>query len=488
MKDKIFNKRTAIFVFTLLALAAPALALDTTRAVTLGVITTVVAGTSLAVMMAGVGPAAAMYLAATSLIGGAAIGATAYFSSQPSSDANKPYVSPAGDIAKPANVTWVDLSSGDPTVKTAPISAKVSTSDMQSTIPCPPATSKYPKLQAALYGPGGVVPVTKDSRPGDLVADSTQSTGFGTVMYNTGLSNSNYGGCYSPANGPNGNNTLNYNWNGYTVNKVGYNYCTGTVGYQFAIYTQAHSAPPPVPVDGPTAAKNLSNSASPPYAPAGVYSDFYGDIDNFIHDNPNVVHFDDGPASSVGSNPALTPPAGADASQVSNAVAAKSGQTASAAQGAAVGAAQGMFNAYSSAYGKSDPRTQQAAAALAAQQAAQAAQQAAQSSEAAKQNDAGAGNTPDAPKTLDLTPFNRLSGAMSSTFPFSLLGTISGYYSAFVAAPSPPVFDLPMPLGFTIHIDLTPWDVIAEIVRYTLAVLMTAGAVVYVVNFWRGVS
>ena len=487
-------KKTVLFVsFALFVFSLPAFALDPQTALTLGVITTVVAGTGLAVTMAGVGPAAAMYLASTALIGGAAIGATAYFSQQPSTDTNKPYVATNGDVSKPANVTWVDLSSGVPTVKEAPVSAVVPFSALTSSIPIPPASSKYQQLQGALYKPGGGATLNKNTSVGSTVTAPDIPSGYGTVSSSD-----------APATAGCGSNSLDgaVSYGGYQSSTGRYIYTAkyslgpgspacGS-GLSLIGYTQFYlvsSPPPPLQqVSNQQFAQNLAKTAQPPAAPAGVYSDFYGDVDNFIHDNPNVVHFDDGPASSVGSNPALNTPAGAGLSDISNAIASKSGQAAGTAQGAAVGAAQAAYNSYSSMYGKNNPLTQQAAATLAAQQAQQAQQAASQAADAAKQNDPGATNTPDAPKTLDLTPFNRLSGAMSSTFPFNLVGTVSGYYSAFVSTPTPPIFDYPMPLGFTIHIDLTPWDTLAQIVRYSLSVLLTAGAVTYVVHFWRGIS
>lgn len=84
--------------------------------------------------------------------------------------------------------------------------------------------------------------------------------------------------------------------------------------------------------------------------------------------------------------------------------------------------------------------------------------------------------------------FKNLVGVVSTTWPFSLLDGVSGYYSAFVATPHAPVFVVPLPLGFQITVDLTPWDTVAEIIRYCLAVMLTSGVVLYIVRFWRGVA
>jgi len=84
--------------------------------------------------------------------------------------------------------------------------------------------------------------------------------------------------------------------------------------------------------------------------------------------------------------------------------------------------------------------------------------------------------------------FRNLLGVVSTTWPFSMMGGLSGYYSALVATPHAPVFVVPLPLGFQITVDLTPWDTVAEIIRYCLAVMLTSGVVLYIVRFWRGVA
>lgn len=96
--------------------------------------------------------------------------------------------------------------------------------------------------------------------------------------------------------------------------------------------------------------------------------------------------------------------------------------------------------------------------------------------------------SPEPLKKLNFDSLRSLSGAVSSVFPFTLISGLSEMYSRLTAEPSPPVFDLPMPLGNSIRIDLASWDSVARIMRYFVALLTSVGVVFYIVRFYRGVS
>ncbi len=91
-------------------------------------------------------------------------------------------------------------------------------------------------------------------------------------------------------------------------------------------------------------------------------------------------------------------------------------------------------------------------------------------------------------KKLDFSSIKNLSGLMTGVFPFVLISSITANLNTFVASPVPPVFVFPLPLGFEIRIDLSPWDTLATLCRYAMAMMLTGGGVLYVVRFWRGVA
>lgn len=91
-------------------------------------------------------------------------------------------------------------------------------------------------------------------------------------------------------------------------------------------------------------------------------------------------------------------------------------------------------------------------------------------------------------KSIDWTPFRSLKGCMANVWPFTLLSNIGNYYSVLTATPTAPVFIVPLPLGFSMTVDLAPFDPIATLCRYLIAMLLVVGCILYVVRFWRGVE
>lgn len=91
-------------------------------------------------------------------------------------------------------------------------------------------------------------------------------------------------------------------------------------------------------------------------------------------------------------------------------------------------------------------------------------------------------------KALNFEKLKALSGIAGGVFPFNQILRAGTFYSMLIAAPVPPVFTFPLPLGFVINIDLTPWDPVARVCRYMFGLLLGSGVIFYVVRFWRGVA
>lgn len=290
-------------------------ALDTQKIVALGVLTAVVSGGLAGTLLAF--PVAVPYVAGAALI--AMAGGSLFYSSQPSSGTNKPVVSTSGDVRKPANVVWVDMVDNVPTVKKGDIIAKVSQASLAAAASSNP--TKYPKLAAANQVAGSY---------GAPASTMTQGSKFSTDAANL-ISG-------TPGNYTVG--TVNYGpaaYADYVIKHYKYE-ITGSAPHQVLwfyypnpynsgrtyriAYNITSATPPSSTVATPAQfAQKLANASSPLSAPADVYSDYYAEIDAFIHDEPNVVHFEDGSTSGAGNVP-LTPPPAATAVQVNTALAA----------------------------------------------------------------------------------------------------------------------------------------------------------------------
>ncbi len=91
-------------------------------------------------------------------------------------------------------------------------------------------------------------------------------------------------------------------------------------------------------------------------------------------------------------------------------------------------------------------------------------------------------------KTLNFESLKGLAGAMNDVFPFKLLPQIAGLLDVLVREPQAPAFDVNLPLGNTVHVDLTAFDTLAFVCRFLVGLLLTFGVVYYVIRFYRGVS
>lgn len=95
----------------------------------------------------------------------------------------------------------------------------------------------------------------------------------------------------------------------------------------------------------------------------------------------------------------------------------------------------------------------------------------------------------DALKKLNFDSLKKLMGALSNVWPISLMGANSSQVTSdFLKVPLPPVFELPLPMGNRLTVDLSPFDVVAKICRFVISVIITGGVVFYIIRFWRGVA
>jgi hypothetical protein len=91
-------------------------------------------------------------------------------------------------------------------------------------------------------------------------------------------------------------------------------------------------------------------------------------------------------------------------------------------------------------------------------------------------------------KKIDFSPFLAIGGAFAAAWPFSLLEKTRTLIEPLVSSPTAPVFDLPLPLSKTVHIDLAIFDPVALTLRWVIGLTLTIGAILGMVRFWRGVS
>jgi hypothetical protein len=90
-------------------------------------------------------------------------------------------------------------------------------------------------------------------------------------------------------------------------------------------------------------------------------------------------------------------------------------------------------------------------------------------------------STPDL-KAIDFTPLLGLSGVLSGKFPFNMFSQVAGFITLFAGDGSAPKFIIPFPMGMDMNVDLAPFDPIASVMRFTLAVLLSIGSIFYVVR------
>lgn len=411
-------------------------------------------------------------------------------------------VTPQGTIGRDVRVEWVDLTQTD-FVSGKNVTAKIPYSQIASAVKGNP--TKYPNLKAAIdksetnecYADDGP---NAEWQVGESFEDS--STGYYYTV--TGVHNTSV---------QNGTNTVNKLMNTPTWSSaLNSHYVTklysGSPTYKLVTYlcspTGTKYAPPrPAQQVPPEFAVNISGSSS---APTDVYSDYYGEIDDYLTEQGGTLSFiDSDDSSSVDTSPPFVVP---PMPSLHEFIASQSTRDALQASGAAldsarlaVTAAQGAVDTARANYDLSgSPSDAQKLAdalkALADSQAAfdklkaELAKQAADDAKKAAEDEAdnaaqlgGAGDVPD----LNFSRFQELKGALSTTYPFSLIGMLPDLLSPFVSSPSAPVIHLPV-YGNDLVVDLSIFDPVAAVCRWCVGLLSSAGVVYYIVHFWRGVS
>ena len=398
----------------------------------------------------------------------AAVVAYAMQSGAPSS------VATTGDIKRPSTVAWVDLTLPSPAVVQKPVTATMPAAKVFpiGTKKNVDGTAKYPNVNNAL----NVNPtMTYDTVPSTTALYTMPD---GSLAKYSGSSNV---GCTTSPFTPY-NIKYSSGWGMYLGGSS--SLCTSASlpimikNVNFYSATYANSA------------ATMQNSATDPT----VNTLYQAELDQMFQDPDYVPTFSDattGLPFTVPTNAATQPQINAYNAKGVALEAAHTAADVAAANNTQAQAAAAAANAAAAAAGGTDAGLNAAAAAANAA-AAQASNTAATTAADAAAADAAAGpaslSTPDTLHKFSFSSLNALKGALNTTWPFNLVGTISGYYSAFVATPVAPVFDYPLPLGFVVHADLSPWNTIASIMRWVLSVLLTVGCIYYIIHFWRGIS
>ena len=269
--------------------------------------------------------------------------------------------------------------------------------------------------------------------------------------------------------------------------------------YYYAPTSSPVSSSPATPKSDNDVQKNLTNNGG---SGSPVTPNADTDIKKAISSGklaPTIVNPSTGQPVTQAEIQQAVDAAVASATKAANSAAASSAQAAVSTANAATNAAQAAVTAAQNALA-SDPANSALQDKLAA---ATAALSTAQTTEAAlkteldkiiakqmkEETESIPSPVPEAParKRLDWSKFDTLKGALSNTFPFSLVSTLPAFFSAFSDAAAP-VFQLPMPMGKTLTVDLAIFDPVALVIRWLFGLSATVGAVYVQIKFWRGVS
>lgn len=444
-------------------------------------------------------PAYAWVTSAAVHVGAGAVGL--YYALKPGQSSTADSV---GTVSRPASAVWIDTK--DFQVVEKPLKAKLPKSTVEQLSTSKP--TKYPNLNAATYKlsyPGyenpSALPATTQSYVSNQQINLSGSKCV-KVTYVEG----------SPA-GWNGNTDGALSgwrdWAQYSKFEV-YHPTSEHSGYPKAVWIETvHYSvqTSPTPITVPKSVTDYLASV----APTGIVTDsaLQAELDEMIRDPDYVPVFSDATTGLPYSSPSQTSVAtDADIAKRNKEIDAynKSGLAAEALNAAADSAAASTANARN-AYAASggDPTTGIGGDASLYQKyldakagsdraAADAAAADAAASEKAvdddKESEDVAADVPgnEERKSLDFTPMHGLKSALSNTYPFNLPGVIAGYFTALKGTPTAPQFDLALPLGQTMHVDLSPFEPLAILLRYLIGILITCGMIWYVIHFFRGVS
>lgn len=293
-------------------------------------------------------------IAGTGLLAGYSIMQAAYpGTGSPASGAAT--VTPTGTIGRQTTVQWVDLkdfdTSGAPKVKQSDKTVKIPYSDLASKVN---SSTKYPKLKSALTK-STLIPLAVN-----LPVDSYVSYG-GKSFRIVSVTPSGFQGCTNYLSGywSGAGHSLTPTHSLYAISGPSSpSYLCPSYTYSQAasvrtIYSVVEAVPPVQIKSVPEGSHSLAASpytGSPLAANTPVFSDFLGEIDDFIKDNPGSVSIIDGSHDGVtdSASPATLPApvtqAAYDAAAAIGGASAAATQAASSAAGS-LSTAQGNYNA-----------------------------------------------------------------------------------------------------------------------------------------------
>lgn len=386
------------------------------------------------------------------------------------------YIDNSGSFGRIAQATWNIIGDyGSTLVQNKLVTAKISFTDMLNAVVSPfrsnPGASPYPNLFNLLAD--GLV---TDINSGSLANHTYTVPGLGGQRKKI-ISISTYQeGCNSSS--PNiANDTL---WQ-----SGGSSTCPDTHTVTTA-YLQSGEAPIPPVVD-----KSISQVTSSPEALSGLGDVYSGEIDDLIKSQPNIVHFVDTmnpdqdlstappfvPTNVVTAPPTTTVPVRNAATSAQSAA-----QTASQNLITAQTAANNYWTAHPTAARANDPAYATLLDAVDAASRASVAADSLSDTVNAEANLALPDAKADVLKLIDFSPLLSLQGVLAGKFPFSLLDSITIYLNPFLGAPSAPSFTVPMPLGNSITVDLSCFDIVATMCRFVISSLMLLGVSYFVVR------
>ena len=443
-------------------------------------------------------PAYAWVTSAAVHVGAGAVGVYYALKSNQSSTTDS-----AGTISRPAAAVFIDTK--DLQVVEKPLNAKLPKTEVERISASQPA--KYPKLRAASsklsypgYEDAAALPATTQSYVANQQVHLSDSkcVKVSYVTGNTGSYNYNRDGALS-------------GWKDWPANGFFEVYHPSprtdepkTVWIEKVYYTVQTS---PAPITVPKSVLEYLASV----APTGIVTDtaLQDELDHMMQDPDYIPVFSDATTGLPYAPPSqaeVMTSAQIDAHNKAVDSYNKKQQAAETASVAAVDAQAAATNAgaayvasggnLSTGVGGDSSLYQKYLEAKAAASGAQAASDAAQADLAQdalddqKESEDSAGEVPgnEERKTLDFTPLHALKSKLDNTYPFNLPGIILGYYSALKSTPEAPQFDLALPLGQTMHIDLSPFESIALLMRYLIGILITSGIIYYIIHFFRGIS
>lgn len=207
----------------------------------------------------------------------------------------KATVTPDGKIKKPMEVIVIPPPTEDHQlpIKKGAVKAKVEIDDLRNEVLKDAASkAKYPNLKNALEGlPEGKAsanPAAPSPVGSYVKTDSGVWYQITSVCTACGYSTNS---CQHPGQALVGGKFVVTEANGQTGCPAGW---TNSKSLSYNVVAVPNNQPPLVAKTNPEVAKKLANSPTNLTLPADVYSDVYGqEIDDFIKDNPNVVHYED---------------------------------------------------------------------------------------------------------------------------------------------------------------------------------------------------